>query len=334
MRQKIRKEVELPSLKNKEKGQMLAEILVAVIISAIIIGGISATVGTSVTTGDKVRQMTSAITVIQETIEGVRVIAEGSWIDLYCLPSGTCPGTKGTANHYFLNYIDGSWQIESGENNKTMDNIDYTFYFIVENVNRDDSGNIVSSGGIEDPSTQKITATVNWDPNNSISMVEYLTRTTSNYFSDYNWNIDRISSDIFTNSQGYYAATSGAILISNGTISLNPSSTSGSLTSPIFDTTFLKGVAFNGISWKGNLPTGSRVRFQLASSNTTTTWNFIGPDGTAATYYETAGPNQVVTVSLLNHNNHRYFRYKVYLDPTPDGLSVPIVYRIIFTYSP
>ncbi len=334
MRQKIRKEVELPSLKNKEKGQMLAEILVAVIIAAIIIGGISTTVGTSVITGDKVRQMTSAITVIQETIEGVKVITESGWIDLYCLPSGTCPGTKGTSNHYFLNYINGRWQIQAGENHRIMDNIDYTFYFIVENVNRDALGNIVSSGGTEDPSTKKITATVNWDPNNSISMVEYLMRTTSSYFSDYNWNINRISSGIFTNSQGYYAATSGAILISNGTISLNPSIGSGSLTSPIFDTTFSKGVAFNGISWKGNLPAGSRVRFQLASSNTTTTWNFIGPDGTAATYYETAGPNQVVTVNLLNHNNHRYFRYKVYLDPTADGLGVPIAYKIIFTYSP
>lgn len=319
---------------NREGGQMLAEILVAMLIAGIIIGGISATVGSSVMTGDKVRQMTSAVTLIQETIEGVKVITESNWINLYCLPAGSCPAQKGSSNHYFLNYASGTWQIQRGENNKTMEETNYYYYFTIENVNRDSSGNITTTGGTEDPSTQKITATVYWDPNNSISMVEYLMRTTSNYFSDYNWNIDRVSSNVFTNSQGYYSATSGAIFIQNGAISLASASSSGSLTSPIFDTTFPNGVAFNNIIWRGSLPASSHVRFQLATSNSTTSWNFIGPDGTSATYYESSGPDQIILINLLNHNNYRYFRYKIYLDPTTDNLNVPTVYKIIFNYSP
>jgi len=316
-----------------EKGQILAEILVAVVLAGIIIGGISATTGTSIITGSKIRETTSAVSFIQELMEGVKSISESSWLTLYCPPSGSCPGNKGSPNHYYLNYVGGMWQVQSGEKNISVEGVNYSYYFYIENVNRDSSGNIISSGGTEDPSTQKITIVANWPPNSSISMSEYLMRTSSSHFSDYNWDIERISEGIFTNSQGYYATTSGPLTMQNGTISLTPSD-SGSLTSPIFDTGFINGVAFNGIRWKGSMPASSHVRIQLATSNATTSWNFIGPDGTSATYYEAAGPDQIIPISLLYHNNHRYFRYKIYLDPTTDYTNAPAVYKVIFTYSP
>ncbi len=71
------------------------------------------------------------------------------------------------------------------------------------------------------------------------------------------------------------------------------------------------------------------IRFQLAVSDdpATTTWSFIGPDGTSNTYYDKANNN---ISSLLN--NHRYLRYKVFLQ-TADTLVTPNLSEISITYS-
>lgn len=50
------------------------------------------------------------------------------------------------------------------------------------------------------------------------------------------------------------------------------------------------------------------VRFQIATNNDNATWDFLGPDGSAGTYYTTSNSN-------INsaHNNSQYLRYKVFL---------------------
>lgn len=314
-----------------QKGQMLAEILVAVVLAGIIIGGIALSTGTSVSTSNKIRENTKATYIIQRILEEIKMISESNWLILYCPPSGICPGNKGASNRYYIS----NFTIQNGSASTTLEGIEYGYYFYIENVNRDSQQNIVSSGGSEDPSTQKITVVINWAPNNSLSISEYIMRITSASFSDRAWNSSLTDSGgIYTNAAGYYATTSGTLVIQNGTLSLNPTTSGGSLTSVIFDTGRPNGVAFNSIKWKGSLPTSSRVRFQFASSNSTTTWNFIGPDGTVSTYYEAAGPDQFIPISLQYHNNHRYFRYKIYLDPTSDYSSGPTIYRVVITYSP
>lgn len=50
------------------------------------------------------------------------------------------------------------------------------------------------------------------------------------------------------------------------------------------------------------------VRFQIASNDDNATWNYLGPDGTGSSYY--TNPNSLISSA---HNNHRYFRYKIYL---------------------
>lgn len=59
--------------------------------------------------------------------------------------------------------------------------------------------------------------------------------------------------------------------------------------------------------------------FQLASNNDNTTWDFIGPDGTASSYYSSSGE--------AIHNSHsgdRYLRYKVFLR-TADENTTPSI---------
>lgn len=107
----------------------------------------------------------------------------------------------------------------------------------------------------------------------------------------------------------------------------------GNLTSSIFDTGSTNGVAFNSIVWKGTQPSDSHVLFQFASNSTTTSFNFIGPNGTSATYYQASGANMAMNISTRYHNNHRYFRYKVYIYPNLSNQS-PQITDIIIGYSP
>jgi len=113
---------------------------------------------------------------------------------------------------------------------------------------------------------------------------------------------------------------------------LDTYSASGYLISHVFDAGTASTTFYN-LVWQPfdqATSTGDNsVRFQLATSNdpATTTWNFLGPDGTDVTYYGTANTN-------LNpiHNNQRYLRYKVYLS-TADTNFTPNLSDLALTYS-
>jgi len=69
------------------------------------------------------------------------------------------------------------------------------------------------------------------------------------------------------------------------------------------------------------------VRLQIATNNDKTTWNFLGPDGTANTYYTLANQN----INPL-HNGDRYLRYKAFLQ-TASTTWTPTVSDISFTFT-
>jgi hypothetical protein len=69
------------------------------------------------------------------------------------------------------------------------------------------------------------------------------------------------------------------------------------------------------------------VRFQIATNNDNATWNYLGPDGTSATYYTTSG-----TAINSIHDTDRYLRYKLYLS-TADPLFTPDISDVSFTFS-
>ena len=87
---------------------------------------------------------------------------------------------------------------------------------------------------------------------------------------------------------------------------------------------------FHNISWQ---PTDQppatgpdAVKFQVASNNDNATWGFVGPDGTAASFYTLANTN------LANHNGRRYLRYRVFLQ-TLDSSRTPNISDIAFTFT-
>lgn len=88
---------------------------------------------------------------------------------------------------------------------------------------------------------------------------------------------------------------------------------------------------FYNLQWAPTVqppPSGPQsLAIQLASNNDNATWNFVGPDGTANTYYTTSD-----TVINSAHNGQRYMRYKVFLktndeDFTPSLQDLSILFR-------
>ena len=104
------------------------------------------------------------------------------------------------------------------------------------------------------------------------------------------------------------------------------------LTSSIFDTGVSGGASLNTIMWQGDQPFGTAVKFQIASSNSSSgPWNYLGSDGSGSGYYAPAGPNVQMKIRSADHNNKRYFRSKKFFDIA--GASVPRVDDVIINWS-
>jgi hypothetical protein len=111
---------------------------------------------------------------------------------------------------------------------------------------------------------------------------------------------------------------------------------SGTLDSSIFDTQIPGGVAFNSVMWQGYKPAGTNVKFQIATDSTSTpaVWNYLGPDGSSATYYEPSDANVAAPINTAYHNNKRYFRYKIYLQSDINQTLTPRVDDVVINWSP
>lgn len=108
--------------------------------------------------------------------------------------------------------------------------------------------------------------------------------------------------------------------------------TAGNITSSIFDagSTSTQYVALRFSPADQATSTGAdSVRLQIASGNdpATTTWHFLGPDGTASSYYTVANE----TINSI-HNGDQYVRYKLFLQ-TVDDLTTPNISDVGITYT-
>lgn len=103
----------------------------------------------------------------------------------------------------------------------------------------------------------------------------------------------------------------------------------GTLTSSTFDTgstsNFID-LTWNPLSQGGNVGPDA-VRFQLATNDDNATWNFVGPDGTASTYFTTSGTT--VPAAL---QGKQYIRYKLFLKTTDQKFS-PAVTDVSIGYT-
>ncbi len=132
----------------------------------------------------------------------------------------------------------------------------------------------------------------------------------------------------FLNPDQYFADDSNIDVTGNNIVLASVGSvyaSSGWLESSTFDT----GAAsnFTTLSWlPASQNPSTTLKFQIASNNDNATWNYVGPDGTAGSYYTVSGSN-ISTV----HDNDRYVRYKVYLN-TSDTAYTPVLSTVGLNY--
>lgn len=159
---------------NNNKGQSLIEIIIALAIVGIMIGAATTAIVFNLRKGVDVEITQTANFLRQELADNIKVLTEADWHNLYDL-------TKST--QYYM--VSSTRVFAIGTETLNISGKNFTRYFIVENVNRD-NGDIADSG-INDPSTQKITITVTGEGNRSINAVYYLTRNRNLVFNQTDW---------------------------------------------------------------------------------------------------------------------------------------------------
>ena len=200
----------------KERGQSLAELLIAVAIVTIIISSIVGAVIVVVRSNLQSTTTRTAAALGQELADSVRSVAEGKWSNLY----GVAP--KGASTTYRVTASGTVLTIVSGSEEAAVNNITYTRFFSVENVNRDSAQNIVASG-TEDPSTQKITLTVSWQLSGQtaeLKTAEYFTRSRNEVTRFTDWSgVSSAAGPIITPDNNYFSI-SGLSATSTGELKI------------------------------------------------------------------------------------------------------------------
>jgi hypothetical protein len=135
-----------------------------------------------------------------------------------------------------------------------------------------------------------------------------------------------------TFNEGYFAYSDGNVVYTSspGNITLRYNGISYASSGVVESATFDAGVAANFVSlvWEPLAqPAQTDIQFQIAVSNTSTpaVWNYRGPDGTSATYYNTQN-------SALSGVSGQYIRYKAFLSSN-DGVSTPTLSDVAMSYT-
>jgi len=120
-----------------------------------------------------------------------------------------------------------------------------------------------------------------------------------------------------TNSGGSWSANTQDIYFATYVTptALQPS---GNLVSSTKDSGAVTGTTttWTTLSWTATTPVNTTVKFQAAASNNAAgPFNFVGPDGTAATFFTTTG------ASLSQFNGKRYLQYKAFLSTTDTSVT-------------
>ena len=139
------------------------------------------------------------------------------------------------------------------------------------------------------------------------------------------------NSNPYASGQFVTSSTSGSSWTADNTVGgrdlnfvtyINPGfSSTGTLVSSLKDANPTAGSTahWTTLSWTANTPAGTGVKFQVAGSNNPNgPFNFVGPDGTAGTFFTTSG------ASLSQFDGMRYVKYEAFLS-TNSGSVTPSI---------
>lgn len=153
------------------RGVILVELMLALGILTMLGGLITSTFYAGQRSGRSAIERTQAVQLAQEALDAAKSVAEEDYYTFY-------NRSKGSGNPYYPTVSGGKWTLASNTENVSLDNKTFTRKIVIDNVSRDGSGNIESSynASNDDPSTQKITATVSITGQTDVVLVGYYTR--------------------------------------------------------------------------------------------------------------------------------------------------------------
>lgn len=100
---------------------------------------------------------------------------------------------------------------------------------------------------------------------------------------------------------------------------------SGEFISASFDTDEFGETRWCRFYFNATIPLGTEIKFQIATNNDNSTWNFLGPDGTPNTYYTTSDME-----IWSGHYGDRYISFKAYFK-TNNSLT-PVLHDVSILY--
>lgn len=174
---------------SSRRGQILAELLIAIGLMAILAALGAQLVNVSFQSAENSKERENSLRLAQEALEAVRAISQGNydisqgWNRIYLPPNGTGdPVTsKGSANSYYpviSTSTPAQWVLFTGIEQVDLDGEIYSRQIIIDNISRDAGGLIESAynPSNDDPATQKITVTISKSQAPDTTIVEYVTR--------------------------------------------------------------------------------------------------------------------------------------------------------------
>lgn len=145
----------------------MIELLVAITIIVVALVVLMQLYSFFIRTSGQNKKNLEATALAQEALEAARSVRDENWTNFASLsaeaayhPAQTGPPAK--------------WSLTAGQ--ETING--FTRQIVLSRVYRDANDDIVSSGGVEDSGTRKLTATVSWsdrERNYSVNLVNYLT---------------------------------------------------------------------------------------------------------------------------------------------------------------
>jgi prepilin-type N-terminal cleavage/methylation domain-containing protein len=206
-------------VKPSAQGQSLVEVLVAIAVGAILIGGAASIMVPTLLENKQVGNVQAQTELADELANNVKAWAAGGWNNVLGIATGT-------ANTYYLNTSSSPFTASSGIQVLVLGSTTFTRYFYATDIYRTTSGiaTTTTSGNSYDPSTKLITVVAKASSTNEAATIEpfYLARSTVNVFSQTSWAGGSGQATPVTVASATYAAATSVSITASGTLTLSP----------------------------------------------------------------------------------------------------------------
>lgn len=215
---------------NNNSGFSLIEAVVALGIFSLLAASVAGMAGLTYLSERQGGERTVAQAYAVEGMEAVKAIRARGWSEIRIGQFGLSKGA-------------GYWELSGSEDTFGK----YTRQVLIEEANRDVSGEIVEVGGSLDQHTKKVTVTIDWElspgSNNQLQLTQYFTNWSSLDFEQTDWS-GGDGQVVWSQSNMFWQASEGIDYSTAGEIKLN---TAGTLPSPYVLLMHLDGARYNDI---------------------------------------------------------------------------------------